>query len=164
MRVLILRLLVAITTCAIGIAAGSIRAGFHNSPAKADPCRDDALIVMDYQPDAPIEIAILSASCAADFVNIDYKVVSKTDQLIKRYEVHISKGRHGNVDYDSYSSSIVNTSGPGMTASDLEHQSSGVSQTLSRGWFREPADEVRFTVWAVTFADGTEWHRSAVVD
>ena len=157
MRKSSLRLLVAVTTCAAGIAISLTWSSFQSSAAKAGPCRE-GLVVVEHQPGAPIGISITSLNCAAGFANIGYTVEGK-DRLIKHYQVDIIKTHQGIV--DSHSSSSMSTPGAGLTASDLDNELSFVGESLNRGWFREPVDKVRFSVLSVTFADGTQWHSSS---
>jgi|SRR5882672_1936471 len=159
MRPQVFRLLIAVTTCALGIATGTIWSTSRIATVSGHPCHA-GMAVVEQQPDAPIGITILSANCVNGFAYINVTVEGKTSKLIKGYELHNSKAHHGIVDFDAHGSTTVGPSELGMTAREVANDSSGVGERLDRGWFREPFDEVRFSVWSVTFADGTKWHHA----
>jgi hypothetical protein len=159
MRNLTLRLLVAVITLSVGIAAGNTWSRLRNSPAKHQRCRD-GLVTVEQQPDAPLRISILSLDCASDFANIGYQVEGRTTRLIKAYEVHISKAHQGIIDSDAHGSMSLSTPGAGLTSSEIAETSWSIDEKLSRGFFRTPVDQVTLYVSSVTFADGTGWHRA----
>lgn len=167
MRNLAFRLTVAVITCAVGIATGSMWSSAPNTSATAGPCRE-GLVVVEHQPDAPVGIVIQTINCSDGFANISYRIESRTPWLIESYEIRRSSAHHGIVDHDAHGKMSTNIRPSGMNASapgsGLESLSSGEGLKLSRGWFREPVDEVRYYVWSVTLTDGTEWHRASASD
>lgn len=167
MRSLTHRLILAIVTCFLGIAtcSGCItfrstsQSTVQNSFAGERPCRA-GLIVVENQPDAPVWVSILKTDCLNPyFPGAGFRVESNVNRPIRRYQVRILQSYDGVVDSDStYSSETKGTDGS-LFPKD-EASSSYMSWALKRGWFKDPEPKLIFTVWSVTFADGTIWNRA----
>jgi hypothetical protein len=164
------RLLVIIVTSFLVSAIGSGCITLHsssgstaqNSLATEKPCRD-GLIVVEQQPEAPVRIANLKTDCRNPYIpGASFQVEPNVARPIRYYEVRIFQSYDGV--YSSYSTSSAGTREAGGSVFSKDSSSSDyMSWGLERGWFKDPEPKFTFTVWSVTYVDGSTWDRAAAV-
>lgn len=126
------------------------------------PCRDD-LIVVENQPDAPVRISILKTDCLNPyFPGAGFQVESNVTRPIRRYQVRILQSYDGVFDSDSTCSAETKEPGGSLFSKD-ESSSEYMGWALRRGWFNDPEPKLTFTVWSVTYSDGSVWNRAVPV-
>ena len=163
MRSLTPCLIVAIAICSGCLTLRwSSESTTQNSVVAERPCRD-GLIVVENQPDAPVRISILKTDCLNPyFPGAGFQVESKVTRPIRRYQVRILQSYDGVLDSDSTSSSEIKEPGGSLFSKD-ESSSEYMSWALKRGWFKDSEPKLTFTVWSVTYADGSVWNRAVPV-
>jgi hypothetical protein len=164
------RLIITIVACLSVIAIGSgcitLRTSSGSTAQKSltaeKPCRD-GLIVVEKQPEAPVRISILKTDCMNPYMpGASFQVEPNVARPIHRYEVRILLSYDGV--YSSYSTSLAETREPGGSVFSKNFSTSDyMSWGLKRGWFKDPEPKFTFTVWSVTYADGSSWNRVATV-
>jgi hypothetical protein len=169
MRSLTPRLLVGTVTCFLVIVGSgcvtfrwSSGSTAQNSFVAATPCRE-GLIVVEKQPDAPVRISNLKTDCQNPNVpGASFQVEPNVTRPIRRYEVRIIHSYDGV--YDSYSTYSAGTKEPGGSVFSADSSSASyMSWGVRRGWFKDPEPKFTFTVWSVTYADGSVWNRAVPV-
>jgi len=170
MQSLTSRLIITFVACVLVIAIGSgcitLRTSSdstgRNSLTAEKACRD-GLIVVEKQPDAPVRVSILKTDCLNPYLpGASFQVEPNVTRPIRRYEVRILLSYDGV--YSSYSSTSAGTTEPGVSVFSKDSSSSDyMSWGLERGWFKDPEPMFTFTVWSVTYADGSSWNRTAAV-
>jgi|GEM_PF-2871424 len=170
MRILTPRFIFAIGVCFLLVAAsgcvtfgGSSSSTARSALVGEQPCRA-GLIVVEEQADAPVRISNLKTDCRNPNVpGAGFQVEPNVARPIRRYEVRILHSYDGV--YDGYSSDSAGTTGAdgGPVFSKDSSSSSYMSWGLKRGWFKDPEPKFTFTVWSVTFTDGSTWNRASPV-
>lgn len=164
-RRLALRLMTALLTFLIGVAAAAVWSSIHNQQVNSprlllgQPCRE-GLVSVESRPDVPLRVTISDTACEhprsakAHFIveNLSTKPISKYKiRAVLTYDELIDEGL-------GVSTETVEPLQPHQTQSGF--LGGGV---LTRAGGR-PVSELRsfqLVVWSVTFSDGTTWTRSS---
>ena len=159
------RSLVVVIVCLIGIGIGVVYITERRPAAPNQQCRK-GLVVVEPQPDAPIRISLMETNCPDPyFANVSFKTETTGSRPVSRYDVRM-RASHAGIT-DSYSTVV---SGFGTVEPEdpafSQHQDSSefIGVTLNRGLFRAPVDELKLSVWSVTFKDGTIWNRASTTE
>ena len=162
MKKLTTRLIIALLTFVIGIAAVSVWFVFHRAPSKANsllsgpPCRD-GLVSVESQPDVPLRISISESVCEnPQMTSVHFMVENVSSEPISKYEIR-SIETYGRIIDDGGG---VTTEGA-ILQPHQKHEGF-IGGGVLAGVGGVPVGELKsykLAVWSVTFADGTTWSR-----
>ena len=161
LRKLALFIIFVVVVVAASTGCLTVQPILPDSIAQNRPCRD-GLFIVEQQPDAPVSVTVLKTSCPNPHnAGAGFQVESNVRQPIQHYEVRLIHSYDGVVDsYDTFTAG-ARKCGSVFCKDDSFSESTGFA--LKRGWFKDPEPKLTFTVWSVTFADGTTWKRSGSV-
>ena len=164
MERLTIRLIIAVLTFIIGIAAVSAWFTSHQSPDQSGrllsgpPCRE-GLVSVEPQLNAPLQIKISEATCDnPQEANVYFVVENISSKPIIRFVIRSIKTYERLV--NDGSSVTIEGASPVQPRHTINGFLGGGVRTRGGEWVGELQTN-QLTVWSVTFADGTTWEQGS---
>ena len=164
MKNLTTRLIIALLTFVIGIAAASVWFVFYRSSSKPNellsglPCRD-GLISVESKLNVPLRISISEAVCDnSQGASVHFMVENVSSEPISKYEIRSIET------YERLTDDGSGVTTEGAILQPHQTQIGFIGGGVLRGAGGVPVGELKgykLAVWSVTFADGRTWSRSS---